>query len=184
MDISPEFAEQYSTAERVRFVVLGSASGALLIGLGKLWLFPWLREFSASAQCRTILGSSGTDVLLYGLLAGLPFFAGLVVACALGRRGFKVLRDRQFPPLREKSFRLTRIRRGSRATIIGYLHVLAFVPFLVLGLWGCVQAAALSKHAQHKAVDCAANNSLGASSTSKCTAFEGFIERVLWCAEA
>lgn len=159
MDRSPEFAEQYSTAERIRFVVLSVVSGALLIALGKLWFFPWLRAFSASAQCQTVFGTNGTTVLLYGLFVGLPFFAGLLVACTLGRRGFKVLRDDQFPPLREKSFRLTKIRRGSGATIIGYLHLMAFVPFLAIGLWGCVQAAALSRQAQHMAVGCAANNS-------------------------
>ena len=160
MDKSPEFAEQYSRAERIRIALLGTTAGGLLIGSEKLWFAPWLREFSASAQCRTVFGVSGTTVLLYGLFTGLPFLAGFVVACALGRRGFRILRDGQVPPLREKSLRLIRIRRGSRAKLIGYLHVATFAPFLALGLWGYAQAAALSKQTEHKAIDCAANNSI------------------------
>ncbi|WP_147269688.1 hypothetical protein [Rhodanobacter denitrificans] len=159
MDKSPEFAEQYSRAERIRIALLGTTAGGLLVAFEKLWLSPWLREFSTSAQCRTVFGVSGTTVLWQGLFVGLPFLAGLVVAFAFGRRGFKILRDGQVPPLREKSLRLIRVRRGSGAKIIGYLHLVAFVPFLALGLWGYAQAEGLSRQAQHKAVDCSANNS-------------------------
>lgn len=163
MDKDPEFAEQYSKAESIRLVTLGAAAGALLIALGRLWLFPWLRAFSESAQCRTVLGASGTAVLLYGIFVGVPFFAGLVAASTLGRRGFRVLRDGRFPPLHERSFRLTRIRRGPGATVIGYLHLSAFIPFLAIGIWGCAQAAALSKHAQHNAIGCTAHHWLGSA---------------------
>ena len=159
MDRSQEFAEQYSTAERIRIVVRGAVAGALVIALGKLLFFPWLLAFSASAHCRTIFGTNGTVVLLYGLFVGTPVLAGLVVACTLGRHGFKVVRAGQFPPQGEKSLRAVRIRRGSAATIIGYLHLMAFVPFIAMGLWGWAQAAALSKQPQHNAVGCAANNS-------------------------
>ena len=88
MNRPPEFAEQYSAAERIRFLVGGAVAGALLIGVAKLWFFPWLSEFSASAQCRTVFGSNGAAVLFYGLFAGVPFSAGLVVAFTAGRRGF------------------------------------------------------------------------------------------------
>lgn len=156
MDKSLEFAEQYSRAERIRIALLGTTAGGFLIALEKLWFSPWLHEFSASAQCRTVFGVSGTTVLFYGLFFGLPVLSGLVVACAFGRRGFKILKDGQVPPLREKSLRLTRIRRGSGAKLIGYLHLAAFVPFLALGVWGYAQADGLSKQAQHKAIDCSA----------------------------
>jgi hypothetical protein len=159
MDRSPEFAEQYSTAERIRLVAFGAMTGAVLVWAGKFWLFPWLREFASSAQCRTVLGSNGATALWYGVFAGLPFFVAVVVACTVGRRGFKILRDGQVPPLREKAFGKIQIRRGGHAELVGYLHAIAFVPFLAISLWGCVQAAALSKQAQHKSADCTANNS-------------------------
>jgi hypothetical protein len=160
MNRPPEFAEQYSAAERIRFLVGGAVAGALLIGVAKLWFFPWLSEFSASAQCRTVFGRNGAAVLLYGLFAGLPFSAGLVVACTAGRRGFKVLADKRFPPIGEKSFGLTRIRRGPSARLIGYLHVVALAPFIALGIWGCTQAAVLSKQARHKSIDCPDGDSM------------------------
>jgi len=159
MNRPPEFAEQYSASERIRFLVGGAVAGALLIGVAKLWFFPWLSEFSASAQCRTVFGSNGAAVLFYGLFAGVPFSAGLVVAFTAGRRGFKVLADKRFPPIGEKSFGLTRIRRGPNAKLIGYLHVFALAPFIALGIWGCMQAAVLSKQAQHKGVDCPTDSS-------------------------
>jgi hypothetical protein len=159
MDRPPEFAEQYSKTERVRFIALGATAGAVLILGGEHWLFPWLREFASSAQCRTVLGSNGATALWYGMFAALPLFAAVVVACTVGLRGFKILRDGQVPPLREKAFRRIRIRRGSRAKVSGYLHAMAFVPLLATSLWGGVQAAAWSKQALHEPVSCRANHS-------------------------
>ena len=160
MDGSPEFAAQYSKAERVRFIALGAMVGAVLIFAGKLWLFPWLREFASSAQCRSVLGINGVTALWYGVFAGLPLIAAVVVACTVGLRGFRILRDGQVPPLREKAFRRIQIRRGPRAQVIGYLHAMAFIPFFAISLWGCVQAAALSKQALHEPVGCTADHSL------------------------
>lgn len=159
MDKSPEFAEQYSAAERIRFVAFGAITGAVLIWTGKFWLFPWLREFAASAQCRTVFGSNGATVLWYGVFVGLPFFVAIVVACTVSRRGFKILRDGQVPPLGEKVFRKIQVRRGGQAKLVGYLHAIAFVPLVAISLWGCVQAAALSEQALQKSTSCTANHS-------------------------
>lgn len=144
----------YTPRERIRFVAFGVAAGLLAIGISKLWFFPWLHEFATSAPCRTVFGRSGTAVLLYGVFVGLPVFAALVVAATLGLRGIRILRDGRVPPRGEKSFRLTRIRRGGHATLVGYLHVVVFVPFAALALWGSVQAAALSRQASRSAVEC------------------------------
>lgn len=160
MNRSPEFAEQYSTAERIRFVAFGTIAGVVLILLVKLWFFPWLREFASSAQCRTVLGSNGAEVLWYGVFVGLPLFAAVVVASTAGRRGFKIIRDGQVPPLGEKAFGKIQIRRGVRAKLVGYLHAIAFIPFIAISLWGGVQAATLSKQTQHKATGCTAINSI------------------------
>ncbi|MBA8886824.1 hypothetical protein FHW12_001015 [Dokdonella fugitiva] len=146
----------YTPRERIRFVAFGVAAGLLAIGISKLWFFPWLHAFAASAPCRTVFGHGGTAALLYGVFVGLPGFIGLVMAATFGRRGMRILRDGQVPPLGEKSFRLTRIRRGGRATVIGYLHIVMFVPFVALALWGSVQATALTRQVQRKAVDCTA----------------------------
>lgn len=146
----------YTPRELTRFVAFGIVAGLLAIGISKLWFFPWLHAFAASAPCRTVFGHSGTAVLLYGMFVGLPGLTALVVATTLGRRGLRILRDGRVPPLGEKSFRLTRIRRGGHTTLVGYLHVVMFVPFVALALWGSVQAAALVRQAQRNAVDCTA----------------------------
>ena len=159
MDSAPGFAEQYSTTERIRFVAFGAIAGSVLILAGKLWLFPWLREFASSAQCRAVFGSNGATVLWYGVFTGLPILSAVVVACTVGLRGIKILRDGQVPPLREKSFRRVQIRRGRSARIVGYLNAAAFVPFFAISLWGYVQATALSRQALHQPATCPANNS-------------------------
>lgn len=160
MEDASEFAELYTTSERVRFVVFGLVAGLSIVGIGRLWLFPWLHDIAGSPQCWSFLGQSGGSAVMYGLLVGLPALAGFVVACTLGPRGFRILRDGQAPPRGEKSFRLTRIRRGTRATLIGYLHIIALVPFIALSVWGYTRAAALSSQAQGKRVDCPASHAL------------------------
>ena len=144
MNTPPEFAEQYSAKERARFVLGGVAAGLLVMLCGRLWLFPWLHAFAATAACRSIIGINGIVLLLYGLFVGLPLACAVVVGATLGRRGLRILSDGQVPPRREKVFRPTRIQRGSRARISGVVHAAAFVPFVALALWGWFQAAGLS----------------------------------------
>jgi len=102
-----EYAPEYSHAERIRFVVLGSAIGAMLVGVCQFWFFPWMREFSASASCRTVLGFSGNAVLFYGVFVGIPLHAALLVCVLVGRRGYRVLRQGRVPPEGERVFRRT-----------------------------------------------------------------------------
>lgn len=156
MQTSNEFAEPYSRAERLRFVGIGAVAGVAAILAGKLWLFPGLRAFAASASCRTVLGLPGEVVLGYGIFVGLPLLAAFVVALTAGRRGLRILGDGQAPPLGEKVLRPTRIVHGRRATVAGYLHVFAVAPLVVIVIWGFVQASEWSRHtAQHSSAQCA-----------------------------
>ncbi|MDI1245936.1 MAG: hypothetical protein PSV24_11090 [Rhodoferax sp.] len=165
MNDLPEFAEEYSVRERVRFVIVGVTVGAVVVAVGKLWLFPWLGQLANSAQCHMVLGVSGVTVLWYSLFAGLPLFGALVVACTSGHHGYKILRDGQAPPLREKVFRPTRIKRGTKAKLVGYLHLFAFSPLFALAIWGVLQAEELSSQTQHRPCTKTANPSIeGASS--------------------
>ena len=154
-----EFAEEYTKSEAIRFIVIAMLAGALVVIFSKSWLFPWLREFATSAPCRKVMGIEGLTVLWYGLFVGIPLSATVFFIAALGWRGYKILRDGQVPPLNEKVYRPTRIRRGFKAKMVGYIHMLAFLPPLALTIWGGFQADELSSTTLSKAkVDaCEAN---------------------------
>jgi hypothetical protein len=155
-----EYAPEYSHAERVRFFVLGSAAGALVFVVCQFWFFPLLREFSASAHCRSVLGISGIAVLFYGVFVGVPLHAALLLGALAGRRGFKVLREGRHPPSGEKVFRPTPVIRGTKAKMFGYLQLFAAAPLFGLAVWGGFQAQGLVKQAQERPAQCAPNPSI------------------------
>lgn len=146
-NVQHEFAEEYSRSERARIVVVGFAVGALVVTVGKWWFFPWLQEFSATAGCRLVLGFNGGAVVFYGLFVGLPLLAALVVLASAGRRGYRILREGRMPPSGEKVFRPTKIQRGGKVKLAGWLHLLAVVIPLALAAWGAGQAEPLAKRA-------------------------------------
>lgn len=141
----PEFAPEYTKTERLRIVALIIIGGIALISVQKLWLGPLLYAFVEASPCGATLGISHIAWLVFGLFVGLPVLVSLLVAITLGCRGYKILRDGQFPPLREKVFRPTRIERGTKAKVRGYLHVFTFAPFLAMAIWGGFQAQTLSE---------------------------------------
>ncbi|MEQ1534164.1 MAG: hypothetical protein HOO97_02900 [Sideroxydans sp.] len=154
MSNPPEFAELYTTAERIKFIVMYIVIGGALITASKLFFFPWLKQFSSTAQCQTIVGVNGLVLLWYGIFIGIPLLAGILVASFQGCRGYKVLRDEQAPPIGEKVFKPTRIVRGTKAKIIGYLQLFSFTPFLAFSIWGGLQAHTMSVAAHNKSYDC------------------------------
>lgn len=149
-----EYAPEYSRAERIRFVAIGAAVGATFIGACQLWLFPWLREFSASVSCRAVFGLSGTAVLFYSMFVGIPLHAALLVGVLVGRRGLRVLRQGRIPPVGERVFRRTPVIRGVKARLLGYLQLFAAVPLLGLAAWGVFQAESLVRQAESHPASC------------------------------
>ena len=154
MNQPPEFAELYTTAERIKFIVMYIVIGGAFVIVSKLFFFPWLKQFSSTAHCQTILGMNGLAWVWYGIFVGIPLSACLIVASFMGYRGYKVLRDGQAPPIGEKVFKPTRIVRGTKAKIIGYLQLFSFAPFLAFSVWGGLQAHTMSVAAHHKPYDC------------------------------
>src|SRR2546430_5992189 len=112
MNVEREFAEQYSPAQRFRLVITYLLIGGAVVLVAKTWFFPWLRHFSATAQCSEFVAVNGTVVLLYAAFIGLPLSAAIVVACVFFWQGHKILRDGQYPPIGQKVLRPTRIRKG------------------------------------------------------------------------
>jgi hypothetical protein len=160
MNQSTEFAEQYTTTERLRLVALFIVSGFAIVALSKIYFFPSLNAFAESAHCRTILGLDGLAVLWYGLFVGMPLLCAMLVAGVIGFRGYRILRDSQTPPIGEKVFRPTRIIRGTKAKWFGLLQLLSCTPFLVIMIWGFPQATSMLEHAKSKPVNCSATSSI------------------------
>ena len=159
MNRVPEYAVEYTKCERVRFVLVGATLGALIVAASQVWLFPWLKDFAATAHCRTVLGLPGQSALFYGIFVGLPLLAATVLAATVGRRGLKIVRQGQVPPAGEKVLRPTIIRRGEQARLIGYAHLLVVLAAVVLALWGFVQAGKLIESVRSVPNNCAANYS-------------------------
>jgi hypothetical protein len=164
----PEYAEEYSSRERVRLAAVGLVTGGVFVLLCELWLLPAFSAFAASAPCRSVFGIPATAILWYGLFVGLPLSLALVLACMEGRHGLKILRDGQSPPTGFKVLRRTRIKRGVAARRIGYLRLFAFAPFMAIATWGAFQARSLSKPSQLKHPACTANYSVKRTAATGC----------------
>lgn len=160
MNGSPEFAPKHSRATKIRVVALYLLAGGATVLLSQAWLFPALSAFASSADCREVFGVSGVKVLFYGLFLGVPLFCALVVGLTIGRRGYRILRDGQLPPIGEKVFRPTRITRGTKAKWAGYLHLFSPLPLLAIAVWGLPQAHQLSRMSLDPQRKCAAGHAV------------------------
>lgn len=138
-------------------VILGISSVAALIWFGKCWGSRWFADFVAATPCSTIFGVKAVVISWYGMFVALPLLEAVLVGFALGAAGYSIFRDGQTRPLNQKVFRPTQIRRGAVAHRIGYLQILAFVPFFGIALWGSFQASTSVIQRTHPSSKCAAN---------------------------
>jgi hypothetical protein len=101
------------------------AAGALLVALGKLFLFPWLRSYLQSG-IDPAEGMRRFKAVMFGF--GVAVFLPAVHACRLGVR---VLRQGQWPLAGSFVLRDTPVRRGRAVCARGYLFIVLGV---ILGL--------------------------------------------------
>lgn len=155
MSTSAEYAPEYSTAHRVRFITLGIISGACVVAVSQLWLFPALKAFAETAHCRHVLGIPGSSVLAYGMFVGLPLFIAVLITFTIGLRGVRILTSGQVPPPGERVLKKTPIRRAKRAKLVGILHLSFAVLPIAIAIFGYPQAAEFSATIQLKNVSTA-----------------------------
>nr|WP_315469025.1 hypothetical protein [uncultured Undibacterium sp.] len=149
-----EFAQEYTPNERIRTLIVGITIGALIIVLGKLCVFPWLAEFAVSAPCQKLFGIDSVSIFWYCIFVGIPASINVLITIFFAWRAYKIIRDDQYPPAREKVYRPTRIRRSKAARLIAYAHLTAFLPLLVLSIWGNYQAQEMIANIPDKAKAC------------------------------
>lgn len=138
-----EYAELYTRRERVKYAVVGLVSYLSVAALGKWWLFPALRAFSKVSICYEVGGISGTALLLYGVFIGMPAIISLVVGVPIAAKGLRSIKSGQYPPPGTKTFKLTKIRRGKDARLIGYGKMFPLIIMTALTLWCAWQAREL-----------------------------------------
>ena len=144
-DALPEYADEYTFAERVRYLAFGIIAATCVMLVTKWWFLPWLKIFSESAHCRTVLGLPGLTVLFYGVFVGMPLFFFLICSATFMPQARRILRSNQYPPPGQKTLRRTRVFRGARARWHAYAMMACCVVFLVFAAWGFPQAKAFLK---------------------------------------
>lgn len=142
--MSNGFAPQYSTAERVRLVLILAAIAIPVYLLSELWFFDWLSDYAAIANCHVYGNLTGVHLLFYGMFVGIPASLALLVLSFEGRRSLRVLRLGQNPLPGEKTLRKTRYKYGAAARLqpIGLIAAILFL--LGLSIWGAGQARQLT----------------------------------------
>ena len=150
---APAYAPQYSRQERWRALALSLLFIVPVISLLQFVFFPWLRDFSAHADCRSLFGISGHSFVFSLTLAGLPLLLSLASIMYCLPQALKIFAGGQFPPAGAKTYRPTRIRTGRMAYAIAWLHIAFPLCLLLLALWGGVQAHALMQQLHDKYPD-------------------------------
>jgi hypothetical protein len=64
-----EYAPEYSRKEKLRVIGAMSLGGLFLMAICRTWFFPFLKAFSATAECREVLGYSGVTALFMDCLS-------------------------------------------------------------------------------------------------------------------
>lgn len=151
MKQEPEYAPQYSKAERLRRLFIALAITLPIFAFLQFIFFPWLRDFSANAACRSLWGMSGHHIVFYGTFVGIPLLIFIGAGISLLPDILRIMASGQYPPPGRKTYHPTRIRRGSRAILIAWLYTALLLFALGLSLLGVHHAHTILQnlHAKH-----------------------------------
>jgi hypothetical protein len=122
-----EYAPEYSTKERVLFLIKHLLWAIPLVVSTKLWFLPWLKAYGEQSHCYDYGFMSGTEVLFYGFFVGIPMSMVLLIALIEGPRMLKVFRLEQNPLPGEKVFRPTKYQYGVRAKLKPYAVIVILI---------------------------------------------------------
>lgn len=146
----PEYAPQYSRAERLRLCLrFGSAALALMAAL-HFWFFPWFQDFAEHAPCRSLLGIPGPAVVFYGVFALIPLLLCVIMTALLLPWVLRTLKSGQYPPPGQKTFHRARILRGTAARLIGWVCIICFTGMYAAAANSGLHAASLLENHQQK----------------------------------
>jgi hypothetical protein len=138
-----EYAPRYSLQERIKRAIVGVVCLSILFAVCKLWAFPQWREFAQTAHCRTVLGMSGSSVMLYFTFVALPLAVAIFVGATLLPSALRSIRARQYPPPGKKVLGKVRIRTGRRAIVSAAGDLASIAVFVALAVLGGLQVSAI-----------------------------------------
>lgn len=142
--MTEEFAPVYTKRERIRLLVIHTTIGLSLVAVAELVFFPWLGEFTKTANCQSYLGINGGLLLVYGAFVGIPLLFAMTMAAIFGTRGIKILRQGQTPPRGEKVFCPTPIQKAAKARASGVIQLVIVALSFVVVIYSAYQALAFT----------------------------------------
>lgn len=150
MPHQPEYAPQYSRAERLRLTLCFGLPALALMAVLDFWFFPWFQDFAGHASCRSLLGIPGTTVVFYGVFVLMPLLFCIIMTALLLPWVLDTLKSGQYPPPGQKTFHRTRIRRGLPAKLFGWVGIICLTAMYAAAANSGLYAASLLKNHQQK----------------------------------
>jgi len=142
----PNHAPEYTTRERITFVLKHMLWFIPLVAATELWFFDWLSEYADNANCYIYGSITGVHLIMYGLFVGIPLSLVILLSILEGRRAIKVIKLGQNPLPGEKVFKKTKYTYGHKAKVkpVGIIFSIGFL--LALTIWGVMQAHELTQN--------------------------------------
>ena len=139
------YAPLYSKRERIRLVLKLALVFVPLFLLSHYWFVPAVGEYATYANCYQYGEMNGVEVLMYGVLVGIPLSTALLYALLFGPRSLRIIRAGQDPLPGEKVLRKTRYRYGKMAWLTPIFTVLLVLVFIGFAVWAAPQAGELGR---------------------------------------
>ena len=140
------YAPLYSRRERILIALKLATIFVPLFLFGHYWFVPWIGEYARYANCYRYGEINGVEVLMYGVLVGIPLSTALLYALLFGPRSLRIIRAGQDPLPGEKVLRKTRYRYGKMAWLTPIFTVLLVLVFIGFAVWAAPQARELGRN--------------------------------------
>lgn len=145
MENDPEFAPEYTKKERAGLLVKNLLWFTPFIAFCELWFFDWLGEYVTVAHCYQYGPVTGTHLIIFGTLFGLPLIFAVVLFCSEGVKAIEVIKVGQFPLPGQKVLKTTKYKYGKAARIHGAILIAMVVFLLGFSVWGFMQAKQITQ---------------------------------------
>jgi len=145
-----EFAPLYSRNERLTKALPTLAIAALLYWLYHSYFHQWLTWYLETMHCHQFFSLTGIEALWLAIFVGIPMLCAITIAIALLPTGYNTLKDKQYPPIGAKVFQKTKIVKGNKARIKGWMHLLLPLIFVAIACWGYLQVGQMPTDADGK----------------------------------